>query len=67
MKKRIKDYVLDHLLNQDEIGYKPYDFMAGNPSYFNINYLSMLKSEDVKLKRRYKDQQFILQKITVFK
>lgn len=57
--KRIKDYVLDHLLKQDAIGYKPYDFMAGNPSYFNINYLSMLKSEDVKLKEDTKEECYL--------
>lgn len=57
--KRIKDYVLDHLLNQNDIGYKPYDFMAGNPSYFNINYLSMLKSEDVKLKEDTKNECYL--------
>lgn len=60
--KRIKDYVLDYLLNQNEIGYKPYDFMAGNPSYFNINYLSMLKSEEVKLKEDTKDKCYLYYK-----
>jgi len=53
--KRIKDYVLDDLMSREEIGYKPYDFMAGNPGYFNINYLSMLKSADIKLKEDTKD------------
>jgi len=57
--KRIKDYVLDYLLSQEDIGYKPYDFMAGNPSYFNINYLSMLKSEEVKLKEDTKDECYL--------
>lgn len=57
--KRIKDYVLDDLMNREEIGYGPYDFMAGNPGYFNVNYLSMLKSEDVKLKEDTKDECFL--------
>lgn len=60
--KRIKDYVLDHLLKQEDIGFKPYDFMAGNPSYFNINYLSMLKSEEVKLKEDTKEECYLYYK-----
>jgi hypothetical protein len=53
--KRIKDFVLDDLLNRPDTDYVPYDFMAGNPGYFNINYLSMLKSADIKLKEDTKD------------
>lgn len=53
--KRIKDFVLDDLLNRPDTDYVPYDFMAGNPGYFNINYLSMLKSADIKLKEDTKN------------
>lgn len=48
--KRIKDFVLEDLISRTNIGYSPYDFMAGNPGYFNINFLSMLKSGDINLK-----------------
>lgn len=60
--KRIKDYVLEELLNKEKIGFKPYDFMAGNPNYFNINYLSMLKSENVDIKEDTKDECFLYYK-----
>ena len=60
--KRIKDYVLEYLLKKDGIGFKPYDFMAGNPNYFNINYLSMLKSEDVDIREDTKDECFLYYK-----
>lgn len=48
--KRIKDFVLEDLISRKNIGYSPYDLMAGNPNYFNINFLSMLKSEEISLK-----------------
>lgn len=60
--KRIKDYVLEDLLNRPDIGYGPYDFMAGNPSYFNINYLSMLDSAEIKLKEDTKNEGFLYYK-----
>lgn len=60
--KRIKDYVLDDLLNRPDIGYGAYDFMAGNPGYFNINYLSMLKSGEINLKEDTKDECFLYYK-----
>jgi len=57
--QRIKDYVLEDLLNRKGIGYGPYDFMAGNPGYFNINYLSMLKSAEIKIKEDTKTECFL--------
>jgi len=60
--KRIKDFVLETLLTKDDIGFKPYDFMASNTSYFNVNYLSMLKSEDVKLKEDTKSEGYLYYK-----
>ncbi|MBS3739502.1 MAG: hypothetical protein KGY51_11010 [Psychroflexus sp.] len=53
--KRIKDFVLNDLLSRPDTDYGPYDFMAGNPGYFNVNYLSMLKSADINLKEDTKN------------
>lgn len=60
--KRIKDYVLEDLMTREEIGYGPYDFMAANTGYFNINYLSMLDSANIKLKEDTKDECFLYYK-----
>lgn len=60
--QRIKDYVLEDLLNRDGIGYGAYDFMANNPSYFNINYLSFLKSGDLVIKEDTKYEGFLYYK-----
>lgn len=48
--KRIKDYVLNNILERENIGYAPYDFMATNTSYFKSDFLSMLDTTDVKIK-----------------
>lgn len=48
--KKIKDFVLDSLLKDSSKGFKPYDFMAGNPQFFTTNYLSFLKSAEIQLK-----------------
>jgi len=56
---RIKDYVLDDLLTREEIGYSPYDFMAGNPGFFTMSYLSMLKSGEIELKEDTKDECYL--------
>ena len=48
--KRIKDFTLNHLLNRDDIGYKPYDFMANSAKYFNSDFLSLLDTANIELK-----------------
>lgn len=53
--KRIKDYVLNYIINKPNIGYSPYDFMAGSGSYFHPNFLSMIDTTEVKLKEDTKD------------
>jgi len=60
--KRIKDYVLSDLLNRDKIGFAPYDFMAGNPGYFHMNFLSMLDSGKIEIKEDTKDECFLYYK-----
>ena len=53
--KRIKDYVLSNILDRPNIGYAPYDFMAGNTSYFKSDFLSMLSTTDINIKEDTKD------------
>jgi len=53
--KRIKDYVLNNILERNDIGYAPYDFMAGNTSYFKSDFLSMLNTTDVNIKEDTKE------------
>ena len=48
--KRIKDYVLNNILDRDNIGYGPYDFMASNTGYFTIDFLSMLSTTEINIK-----------------
>jgi len=48
--KRIKDYVLNNILDRENIGYGPYDFMASNTGYFTIDFLSMLSTTEIKIK-----------------
>lgn len=52
---RIKDFTLDDLINRTDVGYGPYDFMAGNVGYFNMRFLSFLKSADVVIKSDTQD------------
>lgn len=53
--KRIKDYVLNDILQRSNIGYAPYDFMASNTGYFKSDFLSMLSTTDVNIKKDTKD------------
>lgn len=53
--KRIKDFVLNYILNKPNIGYGPYDFMAGNGGYFRYDFLSLLDTTNVELKEDTKD------------
>ena len=45
--KRIKDFTLSSLLSREEIGFQPYDLMAGSSKYFTSEFLSMLDSSEV--------------------
>lgn len=39
-KDKIKDFSLHYLENADNIGMKPFDYMAGNTKFFTYDYLS---------------------------
>lgn len=60
--QRIKDYVLNYILSKPDVSYTPYDLMAGNTSYFNPNYLSMIDTAEVKLKKDTKDTCYLYYK-----
>lgn len=55
----IKDFTLNYILNKPDIGFGPYDFMAGNGSYFHPNFLSMIDTTNVVLKEDTKDTCYI--------
>jgi hypothetical protein len=66
-KERIKDFVLNNILDRPNVGYGPYDFMAQNTSYFKSEFLSMLSTTDVKIKKDTKDECYIYFKNCVVK
>jgi hypothetical protein len=47
----IKDFVLNDLMQRTDIGYMPYDFMANQTRLFKEDYLSMLATAEVNLKK----------------
>lgn len=51
----MKDFVLSYLLDRADIGYAPYDFMANQTRLFKDDYLSMLETAEVKLKKDTED------------
>lgn len=51
----IKDYVLNELLQRSDVGYAPYDFMANQTRLFKDDYLSMLETAEVNLKKDTED------------
>lgn len=51
----IKDYVLNELLQRADVGYAPYDFMANQTRLFKDDYLSMLETAEVNLKKDTED------------
>jgi hypothetical protein len=46
---KIKDFVLEELLNNTEIGYAPYDHVANSPKLFKEEYLNLLDSIDLQI------------------
>jgi len=51
----IKDFVLQYLLDREDVGYSPYDFMANQTRLFKDDYLSMLQTAEVNLKKDTED------------
>jgi hypothetical protein len=48
--EQIKDFVLNDLHTRDNIGFQPYELMAGATKYFKGDYLSFLDNVDLNLK-----------------
>lgn len=44
---KMKDFVLNYLLEDESIGYLPYDYMAGSSKFFTSDFLTLLKTEQV--------------------
>jgi hypothetical protein len=65
--KRIKDFVMDHLLSREDIGFNPYDFMALSPKYFQPDFLSFLESSEIKIKEDTQTECFLYFKNCVVK
>jgi hypothetical protein len=65
--KRIKDYVLKNLLGRENVGFKPYDYMASSAKFFTIDFLSMLDSADIEIKEDTKNECFLYYKNSVVK
>ena len=57
--KRIKDFVLDNLLNREDIGFSPYDFMASSTKYFQSDFLSFLESSEINIKEDTQEDCFL--------
>jgi len=60
--KRIKDYVLQDILNRPHVGFGPYDFMAANSGFFKPDFLSMLDTTEVNLKEDDKNHCYLYYK-----
>lgn len=48
--KLIRDFVLNELLTLESVGFAPYDYMALQTKFFKPDFLSLLKSAEIKLK-----------------
>jgi hypothetical protein len=57
--KRIKDFVLKNLLSRENVGFKPYDYMAASARFFTIDFLSMLDSANIEIKEDTKEECFL--------
>ena len=60
--KRIKDFVLDTLLQRDDIGFMPYDMMASTTKYFTSEFLSCLESAELEIKEDTIDKAYLYYK-----
>lgn len=50
-KDKMKDFVLNDLSNRDTIGFAPYDYMASNTKFFKNDFLNLLSSVDIEIKK----------------
>lgn len=59
---KIKDFVLNDLKNRDDIGLAPYNYMAMNMKYFSNEFLNMLESVEIDIKKDTQDQCYLYYK-----
>jgi len=57
--KKIKDFVLNHLLSREDVGFQPYDFMSSNNKYFQSDFLSFLESSEINIKEDTQTECFL--------
>lgn len=59
---KIKDFVLNDLKNRNDIGLSPYNYMAMNTKYFSNDFLNMLESVQIDIKKDTADSCFLYYK-----
>jgi hypothetical protein len=57
--EKIKDYTLKKILQRENIGQAPYNFMASNTKYFHPDFLSLLDTADVNIKEDTADTSYL--------
>ena len=60
--KRIKDFVLNVLLQREDIGFMPYDMMASTTKYFTSEFLSCLESAEIEIQEDTIDKAYLYYK-----
>lgn len=48
---KIKDYVLNDLRYRENLGFAPFDYMAKNTKFFSNEFLNMIESVDIEIKK----------------
>ena len=56
---KIKDFVLNYLIGRHDIGYLPYDFMASSTKLFTGEFLKLLDTIELDIKKDTKDNCFL--------
>jgi hypothetical protein len=59
---KIKDFVLKDLKYRPNIGYAPFDFMSINTKFFSNEFLNMIESVDIQIKKDTSDKCFLYYK-----
>lgn len=59
---KIKDFVLNDLKTRSDIGLHPYNYMAMNMKYFSNDFLNMLESVEIEIKKDTQDACFLYYK-----
>jgi len=56
---KIKDFVLDYLISRHDLGYLPYDFMANSSKFFSSEFLKLLDTVQLDIKRDTANECFL--------